>query len=37
MFFVAGMFLMAYNVWQTVRAGSKVAAAENPDPAVAAA
>jgi cytochrome c oxidase cbb3-type subunit 1 len=37
MFFVAGMFLMAYNVWQTVRSGSKVAPAENPDPAVAAA
>ena len=37
MFFVAGMFLMAYNVWQTTRSGSKVAPAENPDPAVAAA
>ncbi len=35
--FVAGMVLMAYNVWQTVRAGSSVAIDENPDPAVAAA
>jgi cytochrome c oxidase cbb3-type subunit 1 len=34
-FFVTGMLLMAYNVWQTVRAGSTVAKAENPDPAAA--
>jgi cytochrome c oxidase cbb3-type subunit 1 len=36
-FFTVGMLLMAYNVWQTVRSGSKVAVDENPDPAVAAA
>jgi cytochrome c oxidase cbb3-type subunit 1 len=34
-FFVTGMLLMAYNVWQTVRAGSTVAKAENPDPSAA--
>jgi len=34
-FFVTGMLLMAYNVWQTVRSGSTVAKAENPDPSAA--